>query len=450
MSRVDKIAEAVKLGRVLRRSPESLAALDVLGAGAMRTLREQISDALFDDTRPALERVSKSSKLLPDSMVARLGERFFGAMLCARITGLLTPERAAALAAHMPDTFLADVAIELDPRCAREVIARLTVERVVAVALVLLERHEYVTMGRLVDYIAPEAVQRVIETIDDPGVILQIAFYIERKAQLGELAGMLSETLLRNIVVHASHGDGSSWVEALALMGHLDGAWQERIGDIVVAEGPDFIAALVGATVEYDLWASMLSVVGSMSPHARVAVASTPALGTPQVLTRVVAVAHEEGRWPDLLPLVDALHEDARGAAAAIVGTMPDEVILAMIESAHAQSLFPSLLGIVVRMSDAEATQAIRVLTQQSDEVIASLASAVDPSPAPVAVAEGEPDRAIRWSALLPHMNRLGDDDLRRLLEQLRRAPSAHAALLQTLNEPAAAPYVVRLQLLLD
>ncbi|MCA9533309.1 MAG: hypothetical protein KC593_06520, partial [Myxococcales bacterium] len=140
MSQVDRIAEKIKLGRLLSLGPAALEQYDALDAATLRALREQISDSLFDDSRGALERVASASRLLPNALVASVGERSFGPMLCARITGLLSPERAAALAAHMPDEFLADVAMQLDPRSARGVIAQLGKERVVAVAKVLLAR----------------------------------------------------------------------------------------------------------------------------------------------------------------------------------------------------------------------------------------------------------------------------------------------------------------------
>ena len=75
MSRVDRIAEKIKLGRLLAMEPAALDALDTLPAGTLRALREQISDSLFDDSRSALERVASASRLLPNALVASVGDR---------------------------------------------------------------------------------------------------------------------------------------------------------------------------------------------------------------------------------------------------------------------------------------------------------------------------------------------------------------------------------------
>jgi hypothetical protein len=373
MSRVERIAEHTKLARLLALSQDDLAHYHELPAPTLRALREQISDHLFDDSRASLERVANASRLLPNALVAGVGQRSFGPMLCARITGLLAPERAASLAAHMPDAFLADVAMQLDPRSAREVIARLETKRVVAVAQVLLERGEHVTLGRFVDFLDLEVIRAVVDVIHHEAVLLDIAFYIEAKPRISELAGLLAPGRVRKLVLHAGEGDGDTWVAALALMSHLDDTWRRHIGDIVVAEGDGFLTRLVDAAQEHDLWDAMLPIVGSMTPDARVAVAAMPALGRADVLQSVVRAAHAGRLWPDFLPLVAALHEDARRVAASVVETLPEALLLDMMATAHELSLWPALLDLVAQMTPAEADTALRLLAQREDPVLQEL-----------------------------------------------------------------------------
>ncbi len=396
MSRVDRIAEKIKLGRLLAMQPAALDALDALPADTLRALREQISDSLFDDSRGMLERVASASRLLPNALVASVGERSFGPMLCARITGLLSPERAAALAAHMPDAFLADVAMQLDPRSAQGVIAKLGKERVVGVARVLLARRDHVTLGRFVDFLELDVIAAVVDVIAHEAVLLDIAFYIEAKPRISELAGLLAEPRLRALVLHAGQGDGDTWVAALALMSHLDHGWRQRVGDIVVAGGDDFLARLVDAAHEHDLWDSMLPIMGSMTVEARVTLAAIPALGRVEVLSSVVHAAHRGGLWPDFLPLVHALHGDARRVAASVVEALPEAILLDIIGTAHAHRLWPALLGLVADMTPNEAHTALRLLTQQEDEVLHALLDAVDGT-------------RVSWSDLLPHMDHMED-----------------------------------------
>ncbi len=354
MSRVDLIAEKIKLGRVLQHDPDRLHYLAPLDAPTLRELRERISDSLFDDTRARLERVASASRLLPNALVASTGEKAFGPMLCARITNLLSPERAASLAAHMPDAFLADVAMQLDPRSAEDVIRKLGKDRVVAVAAVLLRRREHVTLGRFVDFLDLDVIAAVVDIIEDEAVMLEIAFYIEAKARISELAGLLGEARLRALVVHAGDGDGEMWVAALALMSHLNEDWRRTIGDVVVAEGQAFLTRLVDATLEHKLWDAMLPIVGSMTPSAREALAALPTLGRVDVLENVIRAAHAGGLWAELLPLVGALHGDALKAAAEVVERLPEEMLLEILETARAHALWPDLLALVGEMDEAD------------------------------------------------------------------------------------------------
>ena len=402
MSRVETIAERTKLARLLSLEHEQLHHYHALDAQGLRALREALSDHFFDDSRAMLERVASASRLLPNALVASVGERSFGPMLCARITGLLTPERAASLAAHMPDAFLADVAMQLDPRSARGVLGRLETKRVVSVAQVLLARGEHLTLGRFVDFLALDVIGAVVDVIAEEAVLLDIAFYIEAKPRISELAGLLSAERLRRLVLAAGEGDGDTWVAALALMSHLDDAWRRRIGDLVVAEGEVFLGQLVDAAQAHDLWDAMLPIVGSMTPDARVALAAMPALGRRDVLESVVRAAHAGRLWPDFLPLVGALHGDARRLAATVVEGLPEAMLLDIIATAHERALWPALLGLVEQMTPTEAGTALRLLAAQEEPVVAALLSAVDGT-------------QVTWAQLLPHVDAMRDEDLARL-----------------------------------
>ena len=118
MTRFEREAEVAKIARVLGVEVARLGYLERLAVDDLRALRDRLSNALYDDTRPMLTRVAAGSRLLPGGTVARIGEKVFGAMLCARIAGLLPPPRALEVALRMPDGFLAEVSAQLDPRSA--------------------------------------------------------------------------------------------------------------------------------------------------------------------------------------------------------------------------------------------------------------------------------------------------------------------------------------------
>lgn len=159
--------EILKLARLLNLDPRELSYLEGVPAGDLRALRGQVTETLFTANETALRRIAAASKLLPAGLVASLGQSTFGAMLSARIAGLLEADRAVEIAAKMPTDFLADVAIELDPRRASAVVAGIPPPRIFEITAELAHREEYVTMGRFVGHLSDASLKAALDALDD-------------------------------------------------------------------------------------------------------------------------------------------------------------------------------------------------------------------------------------------------------------------------------------------
>lgn len=209
-------AEILKLARLLGRAPEEFAYLEALSAAELGRLREQVTELLFDSHLGTLNRLAAASRLLPTGAVAQMGEKVFGPLLSARITGRLDPDKAVDVAARLPDAFLADVAIELDPRRASEVIARIPPERIGAVSAELVARGEYVTMGRFVGHLPAASIRAALDA-SDPADTLQVALVLENKDRLGELLELLGPERLEEMLAAADRQElGAEARELLA------------------------------------------------------------------------------------------------------------------------------------------------------------------------------------------------------------------------------------------
>jgi hypothetical protein len=274
-------AEILKLARLLSRDPTSLEYLEQVPADDIRSLREQVTELLFTAHGHALGRLATASRLLPVGVVATIGERAFGPVLSARITGMLEPARAVEMAARLPVAFLADVAIDLDPRRASEVIARIPPRQIGEITAELLRREEYVTMGRFVGHLPPEAVSAALEVMDDQA-LLRVAFVLESKSTLDELVGLLAP-------------------------GRLDG--------------------IIDVAASANLWPETLDLLAHLSDEQRAALASNVAARDDGVLDSLLAAADQDGLWDELLPLVPFLSADerARVERAASGRTGPDQ-----------------------------------------------------------------------------------------------------------------------------
>lgn len=259
MTALARRAELAKLAHLLGRSPGDLP----LDATELRTLRGAISARLFDDAKPSLQRVATGSRLLPAALVAKVGESTFGATLCAQIAGLLAVPYALDLALRMSDAFLAEVSAAIDPRSAGEVVRRIPADRIVAVAHQLLARREHVTLARFVDYLAPETIAAVIDSVPDELELLRIGAYVESSAKLQELVGQLPPERTRAMIAALRGPNGDCWLEALTIAEQLDDSWRRTLGDIAAALGDDVIAALLAAVERFDLAAALGSLVAA-------------------------------------------------------------------------------------------------------------------------------------------------------------------------------------------
>jgi hypothetical protein len=203
---IESRAELLKLARLLGRAPDELAYLEAVSVVELRELREQVTETLFDSHLGALNRLASASRLLPVGVVAQMGEKVFGPLLSARITGLLDPDRAVDVGSRLPDSFLADVAVELDPRRASAVLARIPADRIAAITRELLARGEFVTMGRFVGHLPDESLQAAVD-VSSPDDLLQVALVLENKDRLGDLLEMVGTERVDQILEAADRAE---------------------------------------------------------------------------------------------------------------------------------------------------------------------------------------------------------------------------------------------------
>ncbi|PRX43597.1 hypothetical protein B0I33_11457 [Prauserella shujinwangii] len=212
-------AEIRKLARVLGEPAERLGFLAEVPPGDIQALRERATTVLFDANVAVLRRMAAASRLLPASVLARIAEKVFGPLLCARIAGLVDAHRGVEIASHLPAPFLADVAAELDPRRASAVLAGIPTSTVGAVARELARREDWITVGRFVGHVPAEAVAASIDVLDDAAV-LRVAFVLDDKSRLPAVLRLLPATRLDG-VVRAAVREGL-WAEAFDVLLRLE------------------------------------------------------------------------------------------------------------------------------------------------------------------------------------------------------------------------------------
>ncbi len=316
--------EILKLARLVGCDAGDLGYLRYVDAQEVRDLREQVTVVMFDADRQMLQRVAAAVKLIPSKLAAVIGERAFGSLLCARLTGLLEPSRAVDIAAKLPTQFLADLAIALDPRRASRVFAEIPPKQIAEITRVLAEREEYIAMGGFVGHLSEAALRAAIGVVSDEAV-LRTAYVVESKGSIGALVAIIPVPRLESIIATAN-ADGL-WLEALDVLRWVDERQRGQLGDIAAAQADEVLDGMIKAAQKHLLWDDVLPVTRAMSPESRARFAALKAIQTRPVLASIVDAASRHNLWPEVLQLLPLLPAAARRRVAAL-GTGFDRPVL--------------------------------------------------------------------------------------------------------------------------
>jgi hypothetical protein len=306
-------AEVLKLARLLGTSTDRLAYLERLSPAEIREIRERVSDVLFDVDGRRFRLIALASKLPPAALTAVIAEHAFGPLLCARITALLEVKRAVDLAERLPRKFVAALAVNLDPRRARDIVAAIPPYLIAEVAAELTRDQEYVAMGRFVGYLTDDAVKAAFRVIDDAS-LLRISYFVEVDEHLDHVVGLLEEARIRG---------------ALDLLDRVTPTRAGRLADLAAEEDDRVLGGMVETAQRDGLWDVVLPVTNEMSHAGLTRFTNLPALHEPDVLRAMVHVAivsHVE-----VLPLVAMLPPHARvivwAEIVALGETAPSDVV---------------------------------------------------------------------------------------------------------------------------
>ncbi len=322
-------AEILKLARLFNLGEDRLAFLRSLDPATIRQLRETATAALFDSDQHIFQRLAAATRLLPGKVSALIAEKALGALICARIAGLLPPERAVDVARRLHTPFLADVCLELDPRHVRELIAMMPVDRVVEVARELARRQEYITMARFVDSLGETAMRAILDALTDDAALLRVGFFVEDPAQLDAVVAMLPPARLGHMIRIAVTGPAELWPEALALLQAIGESQRRRMAEQAAGLDDDVIGLMIERTQSQDLWAQLVPVVALIRRDQQQRLMRMPQIDR-TVLESIVRSAEDlqdDPGLPELLAQLDeALLREARALVTAQNPTLADRL----------------------------------------------------------------------------------------------------------------------------
>ena len=356
--------EILKLARLVDAEPEQLSYLQYVAPQDIRDLREQVTVVMFDADRQMLQRVASATKMIPGKLAAAIGERAFGPLLCARVTGLLEPSRAVEIAGRLPTEFLAEVAVLLDPRRASRVIAEIPAQQIGEITAALAEREEFIAMGGFVGHLPEASLRAAVDAVDDETLLLT-AYVIETKSNLGALVGLLSEQRLESIIRTAHEAD--LWVEAIDVLSYVSEDQRGQLGDIAAAAEDEVLDGMVRTAESEELWADVLPVTRAMSPDSRTRFAKLESIQSRPLLEQIIRAAHEHRLWPPLIGFATEFEQPTQLQIAELIAETDDEVLDSLLEAMAKEGLQAELAGITATLEDADLERFSERLTKRAN-----------------------------------------------------------------------------------
>ncbi len=305
-------AELVKLARALGTSTERVAFAAVLPHEDIRRVRERVVATLYDEHRAAFQRVAAITRVLPTPVNVRIALRAFPPLLAARVAGEMPPERAAQLADRMPVSYLAEACVHLDPRRAAPVVQRIRADRVLDVVTELIDRGEYITLGRLLDAATEPVIHDVAMTVSTEA-LLRIGFYAESDDQLTRAVTLLPPARLRDVVRDALTGPRELASAGLALIGRLtDDTLRGRLAAHAAETDDAALTALLNTAIDDDAVPALLTAVATMADDAKRRVLRLPVLSDPAVIDDLILAVEKHDLWQTMAALTAFMPPDVR------------------------------------------------------------------------------------------------------------------------------------------
>lgn len=229
MSKLETRAEIARLAALLRVSEAHLAFIAHQDLETLRSLRDQVTDRLFDADRNVLEAIAKANSMVPGSVSSKIAVKAFPPSLAARVAGVLGTDKAIDMARRVPVTYLADLAPHLDPRRVTAILEKLPTQLLVDAGKILGERGEYIAMADFVGVLDDDQIARVIPVLSDEALV-RTGLVIEDPRRIAAILTMLPPDRLAGVVTTAARV--GQWDGIRRAIEHFDSDTRDALVDV--------------------------------------------------------------------------------------------------------------------------------------------------------------------------------------------------------------------------
>ena len=259
-----------RIARLLHVDVAEVHGLDDLTDAQLRTVHDRIAELVFAGQQERFARIAGLSKALPGPVAGKLAERFLPPPLAARTAEMLEPAKARDLVTTVRVSYLADLAMSLDPTRSERVVQAIPAANVGQVARELFGRGEYATMAEFAGTVTLDALFAAFD-VATPHDLFEIAPLLVWNDNLDAVVSQLPVEKIIPLVhelVRTSReetGGGSRYTVIDRMAPVMACVPAERVGEV---------AAVLFERGEYEAMAQFSGVIPPPSILAAVSVAN--------------------------------------------------------------------------------------------------------------------------------------------------------------------------------
>ncbi|HVT36982.1 MAG TPA: hypothetical protein VHE37_15435 [Nevskiaceae bacterium] len=248
---IDRDTELRRLASALHRQPGELLYLKPLDGQGLLQLRTLLQNRLLDQFSHLFEKMAASGRIAPDALSALLCRKVFGPSITANMSYYVPADRALRLCKHFDVPFMTDIAREMIPERAAELLRGLPTSLMQGVMRELLLKRDFLTMGGFTDHLPEDKALALMRQIEKPADCIRISRYAQRKDRVARLTAQMDDAQLTRLIeaafadqefvheiglVTAEMGDGDQRRMA-RLTDRIDRVWRKRWRDAAEANG---------------------------------------------------------------------------------------------------------------------------------------------------------------------------------------------------------------------
>lgn len=355
-----------KLAHLLKKNRQELGFLENLSPTHLTHLYHFVAERLQLDPSPFWERLAKVAAFIPNFINARIAEDILGPHITANLTYHIPIKDALAISRHFSVRFMAEVAEELVPAKAKELLQAFPIEDTKKITQELLRQEKYYTMGTFVDVLPISTLLEVAKEITDEAKLLQIAVYSLNKAHLAEVLKGFNDDRLLRLVQQAENLQ--LWPQILGVVSHFDENMRKRIANLVNQFSEAELLSMLKTACALEIAEDLVVITKYLSDLQKKRLAQLiPQLNDAE-LVKFISAAHNQNEALQILQIAVYLDPTERERIGKILPLLSDEEILNLIGTAFPARLVPIVVEIASYAPPEEMARIRKLLSSFGEE----------------------------------------------------------------------------------